>query len=124
MADFTIKSNDTLPLIEANLGYQGLQSVPDLSGANVTVQFILTLADDTGEAPAPGVAPKVMANAVIADVPTARVRYVWTRADTNTPGSYLAEWEVTFANGSVQTFPLLTYHTVDILADLDDASGR
>ena len=48
------------------------------------------------------------------------VRYDWQAVDTAVPGNYLAEWEVTWANGK-QTFPTLTYHTITINADLDNA---
>lgn len=33
------------------------------------------------------------------------VKYVWTATDTATAGSFQAEFEVTYTNGAVETFP-------------------
>jgi hypothetical protein len=121
MSDFAIKANDTLPVIDAVLGYSGLRAVPDLTGS-VRVEFIMRAVGSDGS-PVAGVLPKVKAPASVVDVASGRVRYSWKRADTDTPGSYLAEWEVTFPDLTVQTFPLRSYHTIDVLADLDNESG-
>jgi hypothetical protein len=104
MADFTLKANDTLPVIEAGLS-------ADLSPVGTTVMFIMRRdADPT---------PKVNAAAEIVDGESGLVRYAWDVGDTDAPGTYKAEWEVHWADGKVQTFPTLTYHTIDVLADLD-----
>ncbi|MGZ4745710.1 MAG: hypothetical protein ACXVYY_01370 [Oryzihumus sp.] len=109
MADFTIKSNDRLPSIQATLtDVNG--SIPPLTGA--TVKFIMRLAGSSGT-------PKVAALAS-ADPATGIVRYDWAPGDTNTPGRYQGEWEVTYASGKEQTFPTLTYHDITVLADLDN----
>lgn len=106
-ADFTLKAHDQKPSIEADLATGGVAT--NLTGA--TVKFIM--ADkDTGTV-------KVTAAAVIVDAANGTVRYDWVPADTDTPGNYQAEWEVTWSDGTKQTFPTLTYITVDILADLD-----
>jgi len=123
VSDFSIKANDTLPVIEATLGYTGLRAVPDLTSPNVKVEFIMRTAASDGASPLAGVIPRVKAPASVVDAATGRVRYSWKRTDTTVPGSYLAEWEVTFPDGGVQTFPLRSYHTVDVLADLDEESG-
>ena len=49
-----------------------------------------------------------------------QVVYNWATsgADTDTAGWYLGEWEVTFANGSVQTYPNETYVLIGITEDL------
>lgn len=122
MADFTIKANDTLPVIEATLGYAApavQADLDDLAGALANpatiVSFILRkMADPT---------PKVNKVAEVVDAAARRVRYVWVAADTNVVGSYQAEWEVVFPDGSVRTFPTGSYHTIDILADLDGAGA-
>lgn len=106
-ADFTIKAHDRLPAIQAELSTDA--GLANLTGA--TVRFIM--------APAVGGTPKVNANASVLDPTQGSVRYEWVAADTASPGSYLAEWQVTWSDGRQQTFPTLTYHTVDVLADLD-----
>lgn len=107
-ADFTLKAHDQAPSIQATLGLLGLPV--DLT--NATVSFIMRLPGAAG--------PKVNAPAyIVAPATGGVVRYDWAASDTNTPGSYLAEWEVTWASGKQQTFPTTSYHTVDVIADLD-----
>lgn len=111
MSDYVLKANDTLPVVGATLTYAG-GGVVDLTGATVT--FIMR--KKGGPLP-----PKVDKPAEVVDATAGTVRYVWVPADTNQPGEYDAEWEVVFPNnGGKQTFPTLTYHTVKILADLDE----
>lgn len=107
MPDFVLKSFDRLPSIQATLSVAG--EPVDLTGA--TVDFIMRLTA--------GGAVKVNAPAELADAAAGVVRYDWADGDTDTPGSYQAEWEVHWPDGRTQTFPTLTYHTVDVLADLD-----
>lgn len=115
MPDFVMKANDTLPWIEATLGYeQG--GVPDLTQTGTVLSFIMRRFTADG-ALAADVA--VNAPAEILDAATGRVRYRWKRSDTAVPGTYRAEWEVDYGDGLRQTFPLRSYHEVDILADLD-----
>lgn len=110
VADFTIKAHDRLPSIQATLTSQGV--IVDLTLAS-GVTFIMTTAV--------GATPKVNAAAVIVDAANGVVRYDWASVDTNAPASYLGEWQVTWADGRKQSFPTLTYITIDVLADLDNA---
>lgn len=113
MADFSIKANDRLPSIKATLNVQGAP-VP-LDGAT-KVDFVMRSKGATQAE------PKVNSAAVVVDPAGGIVRYDWAAGDTSVPGSYEAEWEVTWADGKTQTFPTKTYHTIDILADLDSAA--
>ncbi len=106
-----IKANDRKPSIQTTLSYSD-GTVPNFTGA--IVSFIMRR--KTGTA-----APKVNAPAVIVNATTGVIRYDWTAADTDSPGEYLAEWEVTFADGLPQTFPTDAYDDVLIYADLDAA---
>ncbi len=122
MADFTIKAFDTLPVIEATLGYAtpavqaDLDDLADaLANPATVVSFIMRKTGDP--------APKVNAPAEVVDAPARRVRYLWTATNTDTPGTYQAEWEVVFPDASVRTFPTGSYHSIDILADLDGAGA-
>jgi hypothetical protein len=122
MADFTIKAFDTLPVIEATLGYAtpavqaDLDDLADaLANPATVVSFIMRkTADPT---------PKVNAVAEVVDAAARRVRYVWTNTDTSVVGSFQAEWEVVFPDGGVRTFPTGSYHSIDVLADLDGAGA-
>jgi hypothetical protein len=106
VADFSIKSFDRLPSIQATLS-------ADLTTAT-GVDFIMR--------PISGGTPKVNAAATVVDAAGGVVRYDWAALDTNTPGSYQAEWEVHWPGPKTQTFPTATYHTIDVLADLDGAA--
>src|SRR5687767_9479024 len=46
------------------------------------------------------------------------VQYAWSTGDTDTIGAYRAELEVTFPDGTIQTFPQDDYVRVYVLADL------
>ncbi len=92
--DFFIKVGDTLPPVEAVLA-DALGPV-GLTGA--TVRWHMRLEGTTG-------ALKANAPAVIVSALDGAVRYDWAPADTDTPGVYEAEWEVTFPDSSVITFP-------------------
>lgn len=110
MADFTLKANDEEPSIQATLARGG--TPVDLTAAT-GVKFVMAA---KGGGP-----PKVNAAAVIVSPSQGIVRYDWTSADTDTPGSYQAEWQVTWGTGKSQTFPTTSYHSIDVLADLDNA---
>lgn len=117
---FKIKANDRRPSIQVTLGYQGSAAVPSLTGC--TVQFIMRAKDAKTNLPAVGSAAKVAALAIIVDALTGKVRYDWAAGDTSIPGAFLAEWEVTDAEGLTQTFPTDGYNDVLIYADLDGAA--
>lgn len=49
---------------------------------------------------------------------TGQVQYQWIAGDTDTAGEFLAEWQVTFQNGQVETWPDNDHATVFVAADL------
>lgn len=108
MADtFWIKQNDTAPAIQATLK-DADGNVVDLTGA--TVRFHMRASDDT---------TKVDAAASITSPPTGGiVSYGWVAADTDTEGRYRAEFEVTYSDGTIETFPNSEYIIVLIMDDI------
>lgn len=104
--DFYLKRGDTGPTISAVLSDPA--GVVDLTGA--TVRFKMRLSDSG--------AIVVNAVATIVSAAAGSVSYGWEAADTAVAGTYLAEWEVTFGNGEVITFPNDGHLHVKIAGDL------
>lgn len=92
MSTFYIKQNDLLPIIRAHLG--GADGHPQKLGG-MTVRFHLN--DASG-------ATVVDAAAVVENAARGVVSYTWASGDTDTVGTYTAEFEVTNA-GKTMTFP-------------------
>jgi hypothetical protein len=88
------KQNDTSPAITGALK-DGTGAAVNLTGASV--KFMMWA---PGEASA-----KINAAATITGASTGNVSYTPNSTDTNTIGDYLAEWQVTFSGGAVETFP-------------------
>lgn len=103
-----MKTGDTEPGPELTL-LDAAGAPVNLTGA--TVRFIMA----TSATPR---AIVVDAVAVLADAASGRVDYVWGATDTATAGSYVAEVEVTYASGRVQTFPTSGYFDITINEDL------
>lgn len=92
MTDFTIKKNDTRPVLEATLTAADGSAI-DLTGA--TCRFHMATPS----------AVKIDAVADVHDAAGGIVRYTWQEGDTDTSGRFQAEIEVTYADGGVETFP-------------------
>lgn len=93
MADFYVKQNDTKEPLQATLKDQA--GVVTLTGA--TVRFHMRKRHSS--------AAKVDAAAVVVDAPNGVVKYAWQAADLDTPGVYHGEFEVTFSDQTIQSFP-------------------
>lgn len=104
---FYIKQNDTSPAIQATLKDVDGAVVP-LAGA--TVRFHMRKQGAT--------TAKVDAAAVIVNDVGGIVRYNWVAADTNTVGTYQAEFEVTYSDNTVETFPNASYLKVKVIDDI------
>lgn len=100
MTTFYIKQNDTRPSLYAQLLQDG--SVINLTGCEVKLAIR-------------GLPKR---NVVITDAATGNVRYDWVPEDTANAGIYEAEFEVTFANGDVQTFPNNGYLTIVVMEEV------
>jgi hypothetical protein len=103
---FHMKRNDRLPVIKATL--RDVDGVVDLTTAT-EVRFHMAVEGETA---------KVDAAATILDATAGTVQYAWVAADTDTTGTYLAEFEVTWSDGRTETFPSGDYIVVKVRADL------
>lgn len=109
-ADYTMKQNDTFPVLTAILSDQ--VGPVNLTTAD-SVKFIMKMAS-----------PSTLVTGVCvivtpqtgADV--GKVTYDWIPADTATNGTYQVEFEVTWNPGDVETFPNDGYKTLEIKDDL------
>lgn len=104
---FYIKQNDTSPAMQATLK-DASDAAIDLT--NCSVRFHMRQIGAT--------ATKVDAAASIIDDDNGIVKYSWDAADTDTVGSFEAEFEVTFADGSIETFPNNRFIQVEITDDI------
>jgi len=104
---FFIKQNDTVPSLRATLK-NGSGNAVDLT--NATVRFHMrSLA---------GTSAKVDASAAIVNANIGLVQYNWGASDTNTIGSYQGEFEVTYPDATIETFPNNNYLHIEVLDDL------
>ncbi len=106
--DFKIKRNDTRPAIQATLG-----SV--VNGDTIT-SVAFNMADTSGTLVVDAASATIVQQASATQ--SAAVKYQWQAADTDTSGIYNAEFQVTFSDGRVETFPNEGYLKVQIVSDL------
>jgi hypothetical protein len=109
MTDYYFKQSDTAPAITAVL-LDGRGNPVSLVAATVKFKMM----DQAGT---------VIVNATAAADPnqvanTGHVSYNWAIGDLDTEGVYLAEWEVTFLNGTVETFPNKDYDVVRVTKEI------
>jgi len=121
-ADFYIKSYDSAPPIRATLE-DGLGNPVNLTDA--AVLFIMRhISDpDSGWRPGPQLFAKPANNDQVGAETTGDVSYDWESGDTDIPGGYYAEWEVTFSDDTVETFPDANHVRVAIIEHLEDAAS-
>lgn len=104
---FYIKQNDTRPILSATL-VNSDGSAPDLTGSTVVFKM-----RKYGES-----STKVDAAAAVTGATTGVVQYTWSASNTDTVGSYEAEFQVTFSGGGIQTYPNNRYIDVEIVDDI------
>lgn len=111
-----MKTGDTAPFVRHTLVDAAGQPV-DLSGA--AVQFIvatMVVATRTILVNAAGTVTQV------GDGSRGEVLYQWAAGDTDVAGEHIYEWEVTYANGEIQTFPTEGYGPCTFAEDLGNAA--
>lgn len=108
MATFYIKEGDTSPAIEYALSPTDIV----LTGASV----VFNMKDRRGQVKVNRQAATITDDGAASDTPT--IQYDWSAADTDTAGTYYAEFEVTYADASVETFPNVGFITVEVEADI------
>lgn len=104
---FNIKQNDTSPSLGAQL-LDGSKQIIDLTGCSV--RFHMKIAGSTTVA--------VDGTAVVTNGTEGRVAYEWSTGDTQTAANYQGEFEVTYPNGTVETFPNSGYIVVRVLPEI------
>ncbi len=106
MATFSIKRNDTSPSLLTTLTDAAGTAV-DLTGA--TVRFHMNDLAGTNV---------VDAAVTVVTAASGIVRYDWDAADTAAAGLHRAEFEVTYSDSTVETFPNDGFLMVNVLEDL------
>jgi hypothetical protein len=107
MMAFKIKQNDTSPSLQATLKDFNLNPA-NLTGASV--RFHMKSVD--------GVL-KIDAPMAITDAVNGVVQYNWNNSDTSTVGTYYVEFEVTYPDFSVETFPNNGNRVVSVVKELN-----
>lgn len=110
---FTIKRGDTSPPIK----YQLIG--PDDCGKDIrgfnNVRFYMRERDEYTLVVEAG----VNGNVEVEDAENGIVYYEWLDGDTDMTGTYEAEWEVEFGDGSIETYPNDRFITVKVVEDIE-----
>jgi hypothetical protein len=106
---YELKRNDTAPAITATLTDEN--GVIVLTGA--TVRFKLAAAPESGLTFTP-----INRVCTVTNATKGQVSFAWQAGDTTQAGIYRGEFEVTFAGGSIETYPAGEYLDIIILPDL------
>lgn len=105
MAKFTIKQNDTSPALKIQC-IDSSGTAIDITNASVEFHMIND-SDDTEKI-------NSSSGTSITDASNGYVQYEWSDGDTDTVGQYKAEFQVTYDDGTIETFPNNGFITVDI----------
>ena len=105
---FNIKQNNTSPSLQAILK-EGSGTVINLTGASVRINMKAV----------GGTGLKVNSAMTIVNATGGIIQYDWQSGDTDTVGSYALEFEVTYADGSLETFPNSKNLSVTVIKELN-----
>jgi hypothetical protein len=106
--DFKIKRNDTRPAIEATLG--------SLTASDTISSVVFSMATNTGTVKVDAASATIVQQASATQ--SAKVKYQWQTGDTDTSAIYNAEFECTFSDGRIETFPNEGFLKVQVGPDL------
>ena len=104
---FSIKQNDTSPALQATLKDAALSPI-NLTGA--TVRFHMKSIEG---------AIKIDDPMTVTNALGGVVQYDWVLGDTDTVGAYYVEFEVTYSDASVETFPNNGNKIVSVVRELN-----
>ena len=111
----TLKQNDTRPIQDITL----LQPDPDDPTALIAVDLTLASSAKILASTSPASMPAFTSTLALAsDRTTGIVTWTPIASDTAVVGKLLAEIQVTFAGGGVETYPNDGYFEISIVADL------
>src|SRR5690242_14265458 len=105
--DFRIKRNDTRPAIQATISAAATDVISSVS---------FNMADSAGTLKVNAGAGTIVQQA--SSTQQAIVKYQWQAGDTDTAGQYNGEFQVTFNDSRVETYPNDRYITIEVFADL------
>jgi len=113
MSTFYIKSNDTSPAIQRTLK-DATGTAVNLTGATVVFHMVEKNTDGSLGT------TKVNTTANVVTPASGIVQYQWIAADTavTVDTFFAAEWEVTYSDGTIETFPNSEHETVKITVNL------
>ena len=104
---FSIRQNDTSPSLQALLKDADRNPI-DLTGASVRFHM-----------KAVGGEVKVDQPMTVVDQDNGVVQYDWVTGDTDTVGTYNVEFEVTYSDGAIETFPNKGNLAVNVTKELN-----
>jgi uncharacterized protein YfaS (alpha-2-macroglobulin family) len=104
---FNIKQNDTSPSLQATLKDSALAPI-NLAGA--TVKLHMKSLDGT---------IKVDTSMTIVEELNGIIKYDWQTGDTDTVGTYNVEFQVTYSDASIETFPNNGNKVISVVRELN-----
>jgi len=96
---FPLKQNDTSPQFKTTVKKPN-GDAKDLTGYNKIRFLMRSPGSDTAKVDA-----DTDSGVVVIDAATGEIKYEWSEADTDESGMWQAEWEITYGDGTTETYP-------------------